>query len=124
MDELRPAPEVEVTLTAGPTVDVEISQGPTIEVELAEGPTIEVELGDRASPGLPAGGEEGDVLVKRSRANQDAVWTAGDELFDRDYARLNNKPSIEGVTLEGDLTFPELHLRGLTNMELEAMLQL
>ena len=41
-----------------------------------------------------------------------------------DYNDLCNKPSIEGVTLEGDKTFEELNLQSLTNQELEAMLVL
>lgn len=41
-----------------------------------------------------------------------------------DYNDLRNKPSIEGVTLEGDKTFEELNLQSLTNQELEAMLVL
>ena len=41
-----------------------------------------------------------------------------------DYNDLRNKPSIEGVTLEGDKTFEELNLQSLTNTELENMLTL
>lgn len=41
-----------------------------------------------------------------------------------DYNDLRNKPSIEGVELEGDKTFEELNLQSLTNQELEAMLVL
>ena len=41
-----------------------------------------------------------------------------------DYNDLRNKPSIEGVALEGDKTFEELNLQSLTNQELEAMLVL
>lgn len=41
-----------------------------------------------------------------------------------DYNDLRNKPSIEGVTLEGDKTFEELNLQSLTNSELENMLTL
>lgn len=41
-----------------------------------------------------------------------------------DYNDLRNKPSIEGVTLEGDKTFEELNLQRLTNAELENMLTL
>lgn len=41
-----------------------------------------------------------------------------------DYNDLDNRPSIEGVVLEGDKTFEELNLQCLTNQELEAMLTL
>ena len=40
----------------------------------------------------------------------------------KNYNRLINKPSIEGVTLEGNKTFEELNLRPVTNAELAALL--
>ena len=40
-----------------------------------------------------------------------------------DYERLRNLPSIEGVTLIGDMTFPQLNMSKLTNSEIEALLQ-
>lgn len=39
-----------------------------------------------------------------------------------DYDKLENKPKIEGVTLEGDKTYEQLNLNKLTNEELEALL--
>lgn len=35
-----------------------------------------------------------------------------------DYARLINKPSIEGVTLDGDKSFEDLTLRKMTTSEI------
>ena len=40
-----------------------------------------------------------------------------------DYNELINKPSIEGVTLEGDKTFPQLKLDALTNLEIYMILR-
>ena len=40
-----------------------------------------------------------------------------------DYERLRNLPSIEGVPLIGDKTFPQLNMTKLTNSEIEALLQ-
>jgi hypothetical protein len=40
-----------------------------------------------------------------------------------DYERLRNLPSIEGVTLIGDKTFPQLNMAKLTNSEIEELLQ-
>lgn len=37
------------------------------------------------------------------------------------YNALTNKPSIEGVTLEGNKTYDELNLIGITNSEIEAL---
>lgn len=39
-----------------------------------------------------------------------------------DYEELENLPQIEGVTLIGNKTFPQLHLSALTNMELDNLL--
>lgn len=38
------------------------------------------------------------------------------------YPALTNKPQIEGVTLVGDLTFEDLTLRGLSNIEIEDLI--
>ena len=40
------------------------------------------------------------------------------------YEKLKNKPSIEGVTLQGDKTFPELGVRPLSVQEIEKILYL
>lgn len=48
----------------------------------------------------------------------DKVETA----FVADYTVLENKPQIEGVTLEGNKTFPELHLNSMSNIEIENLL--
>ncbi len=39
-----------------------------------------------------------------------------------DYSLLNNIPSIEGVPLIGNKTFPQLSMTSLTNSEIEALL--
>ena len=39
-----------------------------------------------------------------------------------DYEELQNLPQIEGVTLIGNKTFPQLHMSALTNMELDNLL--
>lgn len=41
-----------------------------------------------------------------------------------DYDALTNKPKIEGVTLQGNKTFEDLSLNGLSNLEIEQMLSL
>lgn len=40
-----------------------------------------------------------------------------------DYNLLNNKPQINSVTLEGDKSFDELGLEGISNLELEEILR-
>lgn len=42
----------------------------------------------------------------------------------RDYEQLDNLPQIEGVTLIGNKTFPQLHMNALSNSELEELLTL
>lgn len=46
------------------------------------------------------------------------------EVMVKDYNRLDNKPSIETVTLQGDKTFEELGMSKLTNQELRDLLDL
>lgn len=75
--------------------------------------------------GLPKGGSAGQVLQKKSNADYDVQWgnVSGDGSSGTiDYNTLINKPKIEGVTLIGDKTFPELNLDVLSNLELEALL--
>lgn len=38
------------------------------------------------------------------------------------YEQLTGLPSIEGVTLRGNKTYEDLNLKGLTNLEIEALL--
>lgn len=40
----------------------------------------------------------------------------------RDYDRLENKPQIEGVTLQGNKTFPELGLEEITPQEIDEII--
>jgi hypothetical protein len=40
-----------------------------------------------------------------------------------DYDLLQNKPQINSVTLQGDKSFDDLGLEGISNMELENMLK-
>lgn len=40
----------------------------------------------------------------------------------KDYERLYNLPMIEGVTLIGNKTFPQLNMASLTNQEIEDLL--
>lgn len=42
----------------------------------------------------------------------------------RDYELLDNKPSIESVTLIGNKTLPEFGLNNITNVELAGLLTL
>lgn len=54
----------------------------------------------------------------------ETVWSAMTDLESQieemsDYDTLENKPQIEGVTLEGNKTFEELNLSGITNSQIE-----
>ena len=44
--------------------------------------------------------------------------------LNKDYNRLANQPSIEGVKLINDKTFEDLGAVGLTNMEIENLINL
>ena len=63
--------------------------------------------------GIPAGGNPGQVLTKKSYADYDAGWedpTGGGEGGTDDYNDLINKPAIGGKTLTGDKTLEELDI--------------
>ena len=47
------------------------------------------------------------------------IWEIIGSLSDLDYEVLINKPSIEGITLIGNKTYPELNLLSLTNTEID-----
>lgn len=44
-----------------------------------------------------------------------------EKVYENDYNNLKNKPSIEGVTLEGDKTFDDLGMTPLSAQELADM---
>lgn len=106
-----------------------------------DGKDIYAKVGDQYIPFI--GGNIGDVVftigVKtdgvlteiRLTGSDDPdndVWTftatrsAVDSDETGDYMELENRPKIEGVTLEGDKTFPELNLDVLSNIEIERIL--
>lgn len=66
------------------------------------------EKGDKGDTGIgiPVGGTTGQVLAKASNADYDIEWVnqSGGGGGSSDYNDLTNKPSINGVTLEGDVT--------------------
>lgn len=59
---------------------------------------------------------EGKIAFGRLMGGTIGVPTATDTL---DYSQLRNKPSIEGVTLVDNKTFPNLHLDNITNARLD-----
>lgn len=50
------------------------------------------------------------------------LLTVPKQTFVRDYELLDNKPSIENITLIGNKTFSELGIRSLANTEIEIIL--
>lgn len=48
----------------------------------------------------------------------------GSYQFNKDYNKMYNQPSIEGVTLIDNKTFEDLGATGLTNLEIENLLNL
>lgn len=97
---------------------------------------IEIRLGSVSGDEIGAVAVDGDseIVSLLDADTINVLSVEGDELHlmsegspgdgTKDYNRLINKPKIEGVTLEGDKTYEELNLRGLTNSELEAILHL
>ena len=52
------------------------------------------------------------------------IENRSDEGGTTNYNRLSNKPSIEGVVLQGDKTFPQLGLNTLSVQDIEKILYL
>lgn len=59
---------------------------------------------------IPAGGTIGQVLAKKSNADRDLEWVdqTGGGGGTSNYNALSNKPSIGGVTLEGNLSLNDI----------------
>ena len=70
-------------------------------------PSVWEQLLERCNP---AGGEEGQVLAKASDSDYDFEWQDQTGGGTTDYADLNNKPQIEGITLTGDKSAEDLGL--------------
>jgi len=113
--------EFKIKMEEGKTVDVSVNDPTPINIDVKTIPTIKTEIfgaGPRgkSGKGVPAGGSTGQIIRKKSDADHDSGWE------DFDYGELMNKPTIEGVPLEGDTSFPMLHLNALSNTELENLL--
>ena len=66
---------------------------------------------------------EGDtVLDMRNVSGDEYQMSPQEQAVVGNYNDLYNKPKIEGVVLEGDQTYEDLNLRGLTNLEIEELL--
>ena len=117
---------------------VEISQslaiGETESTAFAgnRGKAIEEKIPSNASPSnklatereaVPKGGTTGQILSKHSDDDNDVEWIDPPEGGGTgDYEELDNKPSINGVTLEGDLETEDLNIEALTNEEIDQLL--
>ena len=88
MTEMKSAPVVEVTLTAGPTVNVGITGAGPAGPQGQRG-----EPGERGEPGygIPAGGAVGDVLVKQSTEDYDVGWGVREPDLDAVYAAVRGR---------------------------------
>jgi hypothetical protein len=95
------------TITGGHTMTVTDKTHPT-------GQTINIMDGaqGQTGPGVPAGGSTGQVLAKKSNADNDTEWVnqSGGGGGTSDYDDLSNKPSINNVTLSGNKTAAQLGL--------------
>lgn len=60
---------------------------------------------------IPSGGDSGQVLSKRSDSNYDVEWITVSGGGTTNYKDLSNKPQINGVTLDGNLTSEDLKIK-------------
>lgn len=117
---------------------VEIAQGLALgETESTafagnRGKAIEEKIPSNASPSnklateaetVPKGGTTGQVLAKHSDNDNDVEWIDPPEGGGTgDYEELDNLPSINGVTLRGELETEDLNIEALTNEEINQLL--
>lgn len=113
--------EIGIKMEEKNVIEVDVKNSVPIDVNLSTPALIQTQMygtGPRGKPGqgMTPGGTVGQVLRKKSNTDHDNEWT------DFDYEGLDNKPSIEGVPLIGDTSFPSLNLNALSNIELENLL--
>lgn len=113
--------DLEIKMEEQNVVSIEVKNPTPVNVQLNSGYTVDTYLvgtGPRGKrgPGVPKGGRPGQIPKKKSDLDYDM------EFYDFDYNDLENKPSIEGVPLVGDSSFPVLGLSSLTNTEIENLL--
>lgn len=91
----------EITLPAG------VNGGGTVDAAIAGQETLGASLGN--GQGLSA-----VLALSGQRSGGSGTYNYND---------LYNKPQIEGVTLEGNKTFPQLKLQAMTNLEIYMILR-
>lgn len=75
-----------------------------------------------AEQAIPPGGTTGYVLAKRSDDDNDVEWVEQTGGGSGNYEELENLPSVNGVTLIGELETEDLNIEALTNEEIDQLL--
>lgn len=84
---------------------------PSINGETLAGNMTSEDLGLASeSQAVPSGGTTGQVLAKKSNADNDVQWVNQEESGTDDYTDLTNKPQINSVALSGNKTASDLGL--------------
>ena len=84
---------------------------PSINGETLAGNMTSEDLGlASAEQSVPSGGTTGQVLAKKSNADNDVQWVNKESGGTDDYADLTNKPQINSVALSGNKSASELGL--------------
>lgn len=70
--------------------------------------------------------EDEEIVIDESSSNEDIEVNQESivNIGTKNYKELDNKPSIEGVQLVDNKTFEDLGATGLTNLEIENLLNL
>lgn len=70
--------------------------------------------------------EDEEIIINELSSNEDIEVSEENivNIGTKDYKELYNKPSIEGVELVNNKTFEDLGVTGLTNLEIENLLNL
>ena len=92
-----------------PTVSIsDIVGGHTVTITDKNGDHDFNVMNGETGEGVPSGGTTGQVLAKKSSTDYDAEWVNPSSGGTSDYADLDNKPQIAGVTLSGNKSLSDL----------------
>ena len=94
--------DIDLAVAGGIDADLDIDDGAAFDLTVGLSEPVELDLAD---------GQPVELDVPDDMAKVELVWSESISVpGDGDYNHLLNRPSIEGVTLEGDKTFEDLHL--------------
>lgn len=120
-EQIENKPDFSAVATSGDYED--LTGTPSINNVQLQGDMSAEDLGlATAEQAIPPGGTTGYVLAKRSDDDNDVEWVEQTGGGSGNYEELENLPSVNGVTIIGELETEDLNIEALTNEEIEQLL--